>query len=168
MGEEAQGRSRQRSILLHPGTRRGGIEMRDCVFCRIVAGELPAHAVFQDDLTLAFMDAGQVNPGHVIVAVKDHVEDIFDLSSDQAAAAFQTAHRVAKAVKLAFEAEGLTILQANGKAAWQTVPHFHLHVLPRAIDDGVTMTWPTKNPPPARLAEYAARIDAKWDRSSQS
>ena len=139
--------------------------MTDCVFCNIVAGELPAHAVFQDDLTVAFMDAGQVNPGHVMVAVKDHVEDIFELSSDQAAAVFQTAQRVAKAVKLAFEPEGLTILQANGTAGWQTVPHFHLHVLPRAADDGVTITWPTKNPPAARLAECAARIDAIWDTS---
>ncbi len=140
--------------------------MTDCVFCRIVAGELAAHPVFQDDLTLAFMDAGQLNPGHVIVAVKDHVVDIFGLSSDQAAAAFRTARRVARAVKLAFEPEGLTILQANGKAGWQTVPHFHMHVLPRSFDDGVTITWPAKNPPAEQLAEYAARIGANWEASS--
>ena len=134
--------------------------MTDCVFCKIVAGEIPAHRVHDDDLTVAFMDIGQVNPGHVIVAVKSHAETILDLTPEEAAAAFRTARRVARAVDAAFQPEGLTVLQANRTAGFQTVPHFHLHVLPRHTDDGVTLTWPAKNPPTEELAEYAARISA--------
>jgi histidine triad (HIT) family protein len=132
--------------------------MDDCVFCKIVAGEIPSHRVYEDDLTIAFMDIGQVNPGHVIVAVRRHAETILDLTQDEAAAAFRTTHGVASAVKAAFEPEGFTVLQANRRAGFQTVPHFHLHVLPRHADDGVTLTWPAKNPPAEQLAEYAAMI----------
>ena len=132
--------------------------MSDCVFCQIVAGEIPSHRVYEDDVTVAFMDIGQVNPGHVIVAVKEHAETILDLTEDQAAAAFRTAHSVAGAVQAAFDPEGFTLLQANGRAGFQTVPHFHLHVLPRHTDDGVTLSWPAKNPPTEQLAEYAAMI----------
>jgi len=132
--------------------------MADCVFCKIVGGDIPAHSVYQDDFTIAFMDLGQVNPGHVIVAVKPHLETIFDLEPDQAAAAFRTVNRVATALKSEFDPEGLTILQANRRAGFQTIPHFHVHVLPRHTDDGVTLTWPAKNPPAEQLAELAARI----------
>ena len=135
--------------------------MTDCVFCRIVAGEIPAHRVHEDDLTIAFMDIGQVNPGHVLVAVKSHAETILDITPDEAAAAFRTAQRVARAVEAAFKPEGLTILQANREVGFQTVAHFHLHVLPRHSDDGVTITWPAENPPAETLADYAARITAQ-------
>lgn len=132
--------------------------MSDCIFCKIVAGEIPAHKVYEDDQTLAFMDIGQVNPGHVIVALKTHAETLFDVSQEQAAAVFKTVHKVAAAVRSAFSPEGLTVLQANGKAGWQTIAHFHLHVLPRHTDDGVALTWPAKNPPQEELAALAARI----------
>ena len=132
--------------------------MNDCVFCKIVAGELPCHRVDDDDLTIAFMDIGQVNPGHVIVAVKAHAETILDLTPDQAGAAFRTARRVARAVDAAFEPEGITILQANRPAGDQTVPHFHMHVVPRHTGDGLEFTWPAKHPPAEELAAYAARI----------
>ncbi len=132
--------------------------MTDCVFCKIVAGELPCHKVDEDDFTMAFMDIGQVNPGHVIVTVKSHAETILDLTPDQAGAAFRTAQRVARAVDAAFEPGGLTILQANRPAGGQTVPHFHMHVAPRHTDDDVEIIWPGKNPPAEELAAYAARI----------
>jgi len=132
--------------------------MADCVFCSIVAGEIPAHVVHDDERTIAFMDIGQVNPGHVIVAVKPHRETFVDLDADEAAAAFRTAHRIARAVEAAFRPEGLTLLQANRPAGFQTVPHFHLHVLPRHPGDGVELTWPAKHPPADELAALAARI----------
>ena len=132
--------------------------MADCVFCRIVAGEIPCHRVDEDDLTIAFMDIGQVNPGHVIVAVKSHAETLMDLTPDQAGAALRTARRVARAIEAAFEPEGFTVLQANRPAGEQTVPHFHLHVLPRHTGDGVKVVWPAKHPPSEELAGYAARI----------
>jgi histidine triad (HIT) family protein len=137
---------------------KGGNSVSDCVFCKIVAGELPATKVYEDAQTIAFMDLGQVNPGHVIVAVKPHVENIYAISDELAAAVFRTAARVAKAVKTAMQPQGMTLLQANEAAGWQTVFHFHLHVLPRHADDGVTFSWPTKNPPREELNRLAEQI----------
>lgn len=130
----------------------------DCIFCRIAAGTIPASLVYEDELTLAFMDIGQVNPGHVIVATRAHHRNVFDLDDETAAAVFRTATRVAKAVKSAFAPEGATLLQANEPAGFQTVFHFHLHVLPRHEGDGVDLTWPAKNPPRDVLVQYAARL----------
>jgi histidine triad (HIT) family protein len=128
------------------------------VFTRIVNDEIPAAKVYEDEHTIAFMDAGQVNPGHVIVATKRQVETILDVDDELAAALFRTAARVARAVDRAFKPEGITILQANKAAGWQTVPHLHLHVLPRHQGDGVELTWPRKNPAMAELRALAAKI----------
>jgi histidine triad (HIT) family protein len=134
--------------------------MSPCVFCRIVAGELPCAKVHEDEHTIAFMDLGQVNPGHVIVAVKPHRETILELDDTLAAAVFRTATRIAKAVETAMAPGGITVLQANRKAGWQTVPHLHLHVLPRHEGDGVGLTWPAKNPPFAELQALAEKLRA--------
>ena len=132
--------------------------MSDCVFCKIVEGQIPSAKVDEDGLTLAFMDIGQVNPGHVLVAVKPHVENIYGLDDRLAAAVFQTAARVARAVQKAYAPEGVTLYQANGPAAGQTVYHFHLHIVPRYDKDGMHLTWPAKNPPREQLELNAARI----------
>ena len=129
-----------------------------CIFCRLVKGEIPASIVHQDALTIAFMDLGQVNPGHVLVAVKRHAATLLDLSAEEAAAAMQTARLIALAVKSAFDPPGITLLQANGKEGNQTVFHFHMHVVPRHADDGIALSWPRKEPPPAQLEEYAQRL----------
>lgn len=132
--------------------------MADCIFCKIVSGQVPSSKVYEDSQVLGFMDAGQVNPGHVIVAVKPHVPYIYDLNADSAAAVFQAAARIAKAVKASMQPAGMTLLQANEKAGWQTVEHFHLHVLPRHLEDGVTFTWPAKNPPREELDRLAEKV----------
>jgi histidine triad (HIT) family protein len=135
--------------------------MSNCVFCRIVAKEIPATVVHEDEHTLAFMDIGQVNPGHVLVAVKKHAENIFALDEAQAAAVFGAAAKVARAIRGAFEPQGLSVYQANGAAAGQTVLHLHIHLVPRYEGDGMALTWPVKNPPREKLAEYAEKIRAK-------
>ena len=135
--------------------------MADCVFCRIVAKQIPATVVHEDEHTLAFMDIGQVNPGHVLVALKQHAENIFALEAAQAAAVFRAAARVSRAIRDAFGPQGLSVYQANGKAAGQTVFHFHIHLVPRHDGDGMELTWPVKNPPRDKLAEYAEKIRAK-------
>jgi histidine triad (HIT) family protein len=132
--------------------------MQPSVFTRIIRGELPAAKVYEDEHTFAFMDAGQVNPGHVIVATRRQVETILELDDELAGALFRTAARIARAVDAAFRPEGITVLQANRPAGWQTVPHVHLHVLPRHQGDGVELVWPRKEPPLAQLLELAARI----------
>ncbi len=135
--------------------------MSDCIFCRIVARQIPATVVHEDGQTLAFMDIGQVNPGHVLVALKAHAENLYALDEAQAAAVFRTTARVARAIRAAFAAEGLSVYQANGKSAGQTVFHFHIHLVPRHEGDGMSLAWPVKNPPREKLEEYASRIRAK-------
>ena len=135
--------------------------MADCVFCKIVAKQIPATVVHEDEHTLAFMDIGQVNPGHVLVAVKKHAENIFALDDAHAAAVFRAAAMVARAIRSAFEPQGLSVYQANGAAAGQTVMHLHIHLVPRHDGDGMALTWPVKNPPREKLAEYAEKIRAR-------
>ncbi|HXZ92516.1 MAG TPA: HIT family protein [Burkholderiales bacterium] len=134
--------------------------MNDCVFCRIVAGQLPATRVCEDAHALAFMDIGQVNPGHVLVAVKAHAENLYEVNEEQATAVARVSLRVARAIRTAFSPEGLSVYQANGRPAGQTVFHYHLHLLPRHAGDGMELTWPVKNPPRDRLEAYAAKIRA--------
>ncbi len=135
--------------------------MSDCVFCRIVAGQIPSTRVFEDEHALAFMDLGQVNPGHVLVAVKKHAENIYELDDAQAAAIARASAHVARAIREAFNPEGLSVYQANGKPAGQTVFHYHVHLVPRHAGDGMELIWPAKNPPRERLQEYAGKIRAK-------
>jgi histidine triad (HIT) family protein len=134
--------------------------MADCVFCKIMAKQIPASIVHEDEHTLAFMDLGQVNPGHVLVAVKAHAENVYALDDIQAAAVFRSVARVARAIRSAFSPEGLSIYQANGKPAGQTVFHFHIHLVPRHENDGMNLTWPVKNPAREKLEEYAVKVRA--------
>ena len=128
------------------------------VFERLLCGELPCARVCEDDLVFAFMDAGQVNDGHVIVATKRPCETLMDATDAEAVALMRTARRVAIAVQAAFAPAGVTVLQANRPAGWQTVPHLHLHVLPRHDGDGVGLTWPRREPGIERLRELAATL----------
>ncbi len=134
--------------------------MDDCVFCRIVRGEIPSTRIWEDELTLAFMDIGSVNPGHMLVATKAHVEDIYGVPDETAGALMRTAARVARAVRTALSPDGLSLYQANGPAAGQTVFHVHIHVLPRWQGDPMDLVWPVRNPERAELEETAARIRA--------
>ncbi|RYF82052.1 MAG: HIT family protein [Comamonadaceae bacterium] len=129
-----------------------------CIFCKLVAGEIPAARVHEDALTIAFMDIGQVNPGHVLVATKRHAVTVLDLTPDEAAAVMQTAQRVARAAEQAFAPEGLMLAQFNGRAAGQTVFHFHMHVVPRHSDDGMAQSWRRQEPGAEVLQGYAARL----------
>ena len=128
------------------------------IFERLLSGELPCAKVYEDTHVFAFMDAGQVNDGHVIVASKQPFETLMDMDEDTVAAMMRAAWKIARVVEAEFKPEGITVLQANRAAGWQTVPHAHLHVLPRYADDGVGLTWPRKEPGMERLRELAARI----------
>ena len=131
-----------------------------CLFCRLVAGEIPSARVYEDALTIAFMDLGQVNPGHVLVATKRHAATLLDITPEEAAAVMQTAQQVARAVQAAFNPPGLTLLQANGREGDQTVFHFHMHVVPRHAQDGIALSGPRKDPSAEVLHDHAARLRA--------
>ncbi len=132
--------------------------MTATIFEKLASGEIPCAKVYEDHIAFAFMDAGQVNDGHVIVASKRPAPTILDLTGTEAAHLFAVTRNVAAAIDRAFAPDGITILQANRPAGWQTVPHFHLHVLPRFKDDKVTLGWPRREPGLARLGELAAQI----------
>ena len=128
------------------------------IFERLLTGELPCARLCEDELVFAFMDAGQVNDGHVIVATKAPRATLLDCTDDEAAALMRMARRVALAIEQVFQPAGITVLQANRVAGWQSVPHTHLHVLPRADGDGVGLVWPRKDPGMNHLLALADRL----------
>jgi len=133
----------------------------DCVFCKIVAGQIPCFKLYEDGETLAFMDINPVNDGHCLVITKDHFPTVFELPEAAMAAAGRVAAKLAKAVNAAVAPDGLNLLQANGPGAAQSVPHFHLHILPRRLGDDLAMNWGLRAGDRQRIAEIAERIRAK-------
>lgn len=120
----------------------------DCPFCAIVEGRLPASLIAETELAVAFVGYRQVVPGHVLVVPRAHVENVYALDAETAAAVMTLAVRVARAVRAAFDPPGLNLWQSNGDAGGQEVAHFHLHVQPRRYDDGLLRIYPAEVPPP--------------------
>lgn len=112
-----------------------------CVFCKIVAGELPAFKVFEDEHTLAFLDINPVHPGHTLVIPKDHAGNIFEISAERWGQVQETVRNVATAVEEGTKADGVNILMNNREHAGQVVHHAHVHLIPRFKGDGLTL-WP--------------------------
>jgi len=118
--------------------------MNECIFCKIINREIPATILFEDDVALAFMDIGPIVEGHVLIIPKIHLEQLKDLSDDQVAHLHQLSKKIALAQQAALHATGINILQNNGAAAGQEVPHFHIHVIPRFDDDAHHWNWNPK------------------------
>jgi histidine triad (HIT) family protein len=115
--------------------------MADCVFCMIRDGKIPSAKVYDDERTLAFMDINPLTRGHCLVATKAHAATLYDAELEDLKAAIATAKKVAGALRKALSPDGLNVLQANGAAAFQSVPHFHLHLIPRWTGDGKGFDW---------------------------
>jgi len=113
----------------------------NCIFCKIIAGDIPSFKLYEDDDILAFMDINPFQPGHCLVIPKQHVADIYTISDAAISAASAVAARLARAVRAVVEPDGLNIIQANGPAAGQSVFHFHFHVFPRAAGDNAALNW---------------------------
>jgi histidine triad (HIT) family protein len=113
----------------------------DCVFCKIIEGEIPSMRVYEDDRTLAIMDINPVNSGHCLVIPKAHAPTLWDADPVDLQAAITAAQKVAVALKTVVKPDGLNMLQANGSAAFQSVPHYHLHLIPRWNNDGKGFDW---------------------------
>ena len=132
----------------------------DCIFCKIVKGEIPCFKLFEDDRTVAFMDVNPVAPGHALVVPKHHGEDLFTTPPEWVAATVVTAQRIAKAVQKTVEPDGLNLAQANGPGAKQSVFHLHMHVIPRSMDDGLTLNWELAPGDMDAIGKLAERIKA--------
>ena len=113
----------------------------ECVFCKIRDGQIPSFKIYEDSKTLAFMDINPLNPGHCLVMTKAHAPTIFEADQADLQAAIAVVKKVAAAVRSAVRADGVNILQANGAAAFQSVPHLHFHVIPRFVNDGKGFDW---------------------------
>jgi len=113
----------------------------DCIFCKIVQGQIPCVKVHEDGDTLAFMDINPLTPGHVLVVPKRHSVGLWDVDEAALQATIRSVRRVALALKQAMGLDSLNLLQANGKWAAQSVPHLHFHLIPRHEGDGAGMDW---------------------------
>ena len=113
----------------------------DCLFCKIVAGELPATIVAEDERTIAFMDISPATRGHTLVIPRAHVRDLHAVDPDDLRAVAVAAQRLASRARDRLGADGVNLLNSNGAAAWQTVFHFHVHVIPRYERDPLRLPW---------------------------
>ncbi len=132
----------------------------NCVFCQIRDGNLPSTKVAEDERALAIMDINPINDGHVLILAKTHAETLFEISEDDLVAATRLARRVATGIRDALAPDGLNVFQANGKAAFQSVPHFHIHLIPRWMHDGKGFDWTLVPGDQARIRGAAERIRA--------
>ena len=129
----------------------------DCIFCKIVAGELPSTIVDEDERTIAFMDIAPATRGHALVIPRTHARDLLSIDPDDLTAVALASQRLAGRVKERLGADGVNLINSCGAAAWQTVFHFHLHVIPRYENDPLRLPWV---PEPGDSAEIAAAADA--------
>ena len=115
--------------------------MDGCIFCAIVEGKAPSRRVYEDDDAIAFMDINPATDGHALVIPRAHVRDLWDIDEPTASKVMAASVRVAEQMKKALEPDGINILHATGAAAFQTVFHFHLHLIPRYLGDPIKLPW---------------------------
>jgi histidine triad (HIT) family protein len=129
------------------------VASEDCLFCKIAAGEVPAKVVDSDERTISFMDINPATRGHALVIPRRHSRDIHEVDPEDLAACMEAARRLAARARDRLGADGVNILNSCGRAAWQTIFHFHVHVIPRYQDDPLRLPW---RPAPGDEDEIAA------------
>jgi histidine triad (HIT) family protein len=130
----------------------------DCIFCKIVAGELPSTIVAEDERTVSFMDIAPATRGHALVIPRAHSRDLLDVEPEDLSAVALAAKRLAARASERLEAAGVNVINSCGAAAWQTVFHFHVHVIPRYADDPLRLPWVPSPGDPAEIAAAAAEL----------
>ena len=130
----------------------------ECIFCKIIKGEIPSCKVYEDEHILAFLDIGPLSEGHCLVVPKDHYPRLDDCPGDVTAAIVGKIVPIAKAIIAATGAEGYNVLSNNGRCAGQLVEHVHFHIIPRRPGDGVFTQWPSKEYPQGRAGKLTENI----------
>jgi len=130
----------------------------DCIFCKIIKGDIPAHKLYEDENILAFLDISPVSQGHCLVVPKDHYDRLDDCPADTVAAIGRKIGSIAQAIVAATDAEGYNLLNNNGRCAGQIVEHVHFHIIPRRDGDGIFIPWPTREYPPGRAEKLIQKI----------
>jgi histidine triad (HIT) family protein len=136
--------------------------MSECIFCQIVSGEAPAFRVYEDAAVVAFMDINPVTDGHTLVVTKEHFANLFEASTAAMGAVMETAKRLAHAIQRVLHPDGLMVFQLNGAAAGQSVFHYHMHLMPRALGEPLALHARVPGDP-ARLRELAAALRAELE-----
>lgn len=135
----------------------------NCLFCKIIAGEIPSATVYEDEDFKVIMDIFPAAKGHAIILSKKHCENLFELDDASAAKALLVARRVAKAIQAELNCDGMNLLQNNGEAAGQTIFHFHMHLIPRYQGDQVKTTWAPGKYEDGEAAAMAAAIAGRLE-----
>jgi histidine triad (HIT) family protein len=133
----------------------------DCIFCKIVAGELPARIVDEDERTIAFMDIAPATRGHALVIARAHSTDLLSIDPEDLSAVALASQRLAARAMQRLGADGVNLLNSCGQAAWQTVFHFHVHVIPRYDDDPLRLPWVPSAGDPDQIAAAAQELSGK-------
>jgi histidine triad (HIT) family protein len=135
----------------------------DCLFCRIVAGSIPSETIDSDERTVAFMDINPATPGHALVVPREHSADLMEIGADDLTATILASQRLARRMKDVLGADGINLINACGAAAWQTVFHFHIHVVPRYEDDPLKLPWVPEPGDSDEIASVAQRMRGEKD-----
>ena len=130
----------------------------DCLFCRIIAGDVPSVRVHEDERTVAFMDIAPATRGHLLVVPRTHADDLHDIDPADLAACVTTAKTLAARLRDRLAADGINLLNSSGAAAWQSVGHFHMHVIPRYAGDPLVLPWKPAPADAEDLAEAGATL----------
>jgi histidine triad (HIT) family protein len=130
----------------------------DCIFCKIIAGELPGQIIDQDDRTVAFMDINPATRGHALVVPRKHARDLLEIGPDELDAVMRAAQRLARRAHERLQADGVNLINSCGAPAWQTVFHFHVHVIPRYENDPLRLPWTPAEGDPEEIAAVAERL----------
>jgi len=134
------------------------VPQEQCIFCKVIAGEIPGEVVDSDDHTLTVMDINPATRGHVVVMTRTHAENLLELSDEDLMAAMTTVRRVVHRMRDTLDPDGFNILHNIGRAAWQSIFHFHVHVIPRYKDDPLQLPWLPQPADPEELKRVAAEI----------
>jgi histidine triad (HIT) family protein len=132
----------------------------DCLFCGIVEGSIPSQTIDSDEHTVAFMDIAPATPGHALVVPRRHSSDLLEIEQEDLNATVLAAQRLARRMKQVLEADGVNLLNSCGAVAWQTVFHFHIHVVPRYEDDPLKLPWIPEEGDQDEIARYARVLRA--------
>ncbi|MBO5308261.1 MAG: HIT domain-containing protein [Lentisphaeria bacterium] len=135
--------------------------MAECIFCKIIKGDIPSAKVYEDDLVYAFLDISPINHGHVLVIPKEHHESSATVPEETAGRMFRVASRVGVALKRKYDWDAFNLHLADGTAAGQVVNHVHLHVVPRGVEDGFRWNWRQLKYEDGQMAEIAGELAAR-------
>jgi histidine triad (HIT) family protein len=136
----------------------------DCIFCAIVAGEAPAEIIDQDEHTITMMDINPATKGHALVIPRDHTEDLLSIGERDLCNTAVAAQRIAKRMEATLDPDGFNLINACRAAAWQTVFHFHIHVIPRYEDDPLKLPWIPRGADMDKISSIAGKIRGGGDR----